>query len=68
MQIKEGLADPSLFMSLDFKLKKLQEALVVKRDFDLLQLCETLDKKGMFTHEIASLVLFDAYRGNFAEA
>jgi len=69
-QVKEGLIVPSELegLPLDIQLSKLHEALVVKRDFDLLLICERLQELSLFSQDIASLVLFDAYRGNFADS
>lgn len=47
-------------------LDKLEEGLVIKRDLDILTIAEGLTNLGLFTHEIASVLLFDIYRGNFA--
>jgi hypothetical protein len=34
---------------------------------DLLQISESLTSLGLFTPQLASLLLFDIYRGNFSE-
>jgi hypothetical protein len=44
----------------------LEESLAVNRDLNLLSLAQNLSELGLFSQEIASVCLFDIFRGNFA--
>lgn len=46
---------------------KLEEQIIVQRDLDLLQIAEQMISLSLFNSEIASLLLFDIYRGIFSE-
>ena len=47
--------------------EKLEEQIIVQRDLDLLQIAEQMISLGLLNSDIASLLLFDIYRGIFSE-
>jgi hypothetical protein len=65
-QIKQGVFQDQE-ENLDSVLARLEEGLIVRRDVDILTVAEGLTNLGLFTHDIASVCLFDIYRGNFSE-
>jgi len=67
-QISEGLIVPSEVEALDLSTLKvgLEESLAISRDLDLLKIAENLTELCLFKKEIASVCLFNIFRGNFS--